>query len=123
VTILNLQMEEVTALETQKKLKIVLLMVIGVTGQAGVAAAGRPALDSRQGIEAGNATILHLLMEEWAALVLRRKLNIVKLKGKRVQLLQLVLLLLLLQHQRVVTNSLRLSIAILTTVGLQFQSV
>ena len=38
VTILNLQMEEVTALETQKKLKIVLLMVIGVTGQAGVAA-------------------------------------------------------------------------------------
>ena len=38
VTILNLQMEEVTALETQKKLKIVLLMVIGVSGQAGVAA-------------------------------------------------------------------------------------
>ena len=90
MTILNLQMEEVTALGAQKKLEVVLLMVIGVSGQAGVAAAGRPALDTRQGREAGNATILHLLMKEWTALVLRMKMNIVQRKGRFLYLQLLV---------------------------------
>jgi len=83
-------MEEVTALGAQKKLEVVLLMVIGVSGQAGVAAAGRPALDTRQGREAGNATILHLILKERTALVLRMKMNIVKRKEGRFLYLQLL---------------------------------
>lgn len=64
--ILNLLMKEMTAQETQKKLKIVLLMVVGVRGQAGVRVV--------QSEEAGIATILHHLMEESTALETKMKL-------------------------------------------------
>merc|ERR1711953_1609002 len=69
-------MKEMTAQETQKKLKIVLLMVVGVPGQVGV----NVLLDLiQQSVGAGNAMILNLLMKEMIAQETQKKLKIVLL--------------------------------------------
>ena len=59
-----------------------LLMVSGEPGRAGVHVLW-DAVDTRQGRDAGNATILNLLMEEWTALVFHIKTNIVKFQENR----------------------------------------
>ena len=59
-----------------------LLMVSGEPGRAGVPVLW-DAVDTRQGRDAGNATILHLQMEEWTALEFRMKMNIVKFQENR----------------------------------------